>query len=302
MESGPGFLSLVSPVLTLAGAPLLQSFVLKIKALFAGRKGPPVLQVYYDIIKCLRKGVVYSSSASWISRVAPSLIFAAIAISALFMPSTAWGSPLSFSGDIFVFIYLLALARFLTLVLALDCGSSFESMGASREAFFSSLAEPVLLLAMGALAKTNHQFSLTALFGGTGFGIVVGLLAGVSLFVVLLAENCRVPVDDPATHLELTMIHEVMILDQSGPELGWILYGAAVKFWLFCVLAAQALLPVHGFSAPAQTVMLLAMLFLVAAAVGVVESTLARLRLARVPQLLVGAGALAALALLFGNG
>lgn len=302
MENSPTALRLVSPLLALLLSPLLAGVVLRVKAIFAGRRGQPLMQVYFDVVKCLRKGAVYSQSSSWISRMAPAAIFSVVAGAVMLLPCTAWGAPISFSGDIFLFISLLALARFLTLVLALDCGSSFTGMGASREAFFSTLAEPVLFLGLAALAHTNHQISFAGLYGGSPFGIVVSLLAGVSLFIVLLSENCRVPMDDPATHLELTMIHEVMVLDQSGPEFGWISYGAAVKLWLFAALVAQTLLPLNALSPLAKSGALLASIFGVAIVVGIVESTMARLRLQRVPQLLVGAGALAFLALFFGKG
>jgi formate hydrogenlyase subunit 4 len=181
---------------------------------------------------------------------------------------------------------------------AMDTGSSFEGLGASREVTIASFAEPTMFLCFMALVLAAGDLSLSGILGAPlaaawpRAGASLSLV-GVSLFVLLLAENSRVPVDDPATHLELTMIHEVMVLDHSGPDLALILYGSALKLTLFGVLVVSVLVPRAGFSGPAALALLFAGLGVVAVAVGVVESVMARLRLVRVPQLLVGAAALA---------
>ena len=196
------------------------------------------------------------------------------------------------------FAGLLALGRFALVLAGMDTGSSFEGMGASREVTIASFAEPTLFLCFIALVLATGDLSLSGMLGTPLAAAWPGsggdpLSVGASLFALLLAENCRVPVDDPATHLELTMIHEVIVLDHSGPDLALILYGSALKLALFSVLVVSVLVSRAGLSGPPAVAALFAGLGVVAVLVGVVESTMARLRLTRVPQLLVGAGALA---------
>jgi formate hydrogenlyase subunit 4 len=287
--------------LLLVVPPLLPGVVARVKALAAGRVGPPLVQPYLDLRRLVRKGAVYGNGTSWVFRAGPVVSLATALAAGLLLPLGARVAPLSFAGDVVAFAALLGLGRFATVAAALDTGSSFEGMGASREATFGALAEPVLLLVLTLLCVAA---------GGTGFGEVlepvgasaaalghpVLVVAAAALFVVLLAENSRIPVDDPNTHLELTMIHEVMVLDHSGPDLAFIEYGAAVKLFLFSALLAHLVLPFpRGVLLGSLT--LLCGSLAAAVAVGVVESTMARLRLRRVPQLLVSAGALAALGL-----
>jgi formate hydrogenlyase subunit 4 len=219
----------------------------------------------------------------------------------LLLPLGARAAPLSFTGDVVAFAALLGLGRFATVAAALDTGSSFEGMGASREATFGALAEPVLLLVLALLCVAAGRTGFGEVLeqvgaGAAALGHPVLIVAAAALFVVLLAENARIPVDDPTTHLELTMIHEVMVLDHSGPDLAFVEYGAAVKLFLFAALLAHLVLPFPS-GGPLGALVLLAGALAAAVAVGVVESTMARLRLRRVPQLLVSAGALAALGL-----
>jgi formate hydrogenlyase subunit 4 len=194
--------------------------------------------------------------------------------------------------------------RFFTVLAALDTGSSFEGMGASREVFFSALAEPALLVALATLARQAGSLSLSTIFsqvsGGHWLqaGPVMALVL-IALMVVLLAENSRIPVDDPNTHLELTMIHEVMVLDHGGPDFAIIIYGAALKLWVLSALIVSMVVPDTG-TPWLNLVLSVGGMFLVAVVVGMVESAMARLRLLIVPQLLVGAGALAAMAFLLG--
>ena len=277
--------------------PLMPGIITKTKAAFGGRKGPPVLQPYYDLVKLMGKGAVYSRTTTRMFRLGPTLSLAAVVLAGLLVPLVR-ASALAFPGDAILFAYLLGLSRFATVAAALDAGSSFEGMGASREVAFPSFAEPSLMLAVAALARATGGFSLSGMFGGaiaSSFGAGLVLIVG-SLFFVLLAENSRIPVDDPATHLELTMIHEVMVLDHGGPDLAFILYGSSMKLLLWSSLLVRLLLPsVPGAEGWAVWSLGIAA---VAVAIGVVESSMARLRLIRVPQFLVAAICAAAFAVM----
>ena len=296
-------------VLALALAPLLPGVINRVKAKFAGRHGQPLLQTYYDIAKLLGKGEVLSHTATWVFRAAPAVSLACAAAALALLPLGGSPSPLAFSGDFLLAAYLLAAGRFATMLAALDTGSSFEGMGASREATFSALAEPVLFLAMAALTGLSldmgrgpdSAFSLSAQFCGQAAAAWLAgrtelLLLPPMFFALLLVENSRIPVDDPNTHLELTMVHEVMVLDHSGPDLAMIVYGGALKLWFFAALIAGLLTP--PLPPLAQAALHTALVFSLAVAVGVVESVMARLRMERVPWLLGGAGVLAALVLI----
>ncbi len=292
----------LSVVLPLALAPLAVGVVNRVKALFGGRRGKPLAQSYLDILKCLGKGATISRTTTWLFRAGPAANLAATLGALLFVPLGNLPAAISFPGDIFVFAYLLAMGRFFTIMAALDTGSSFEGMGASREAVFSCLAEPMLFLALLALARYADNLSLSGMLAAVSSGSWVSgapvlALVTVSLFLLLLSENCRVPFDDPNTHLELTMIHEVMVLDHGGPDLGFIQYAQTLKLWIFSAVTASLLLPAASGSAAVDALWGLAGLFAAAVAVGVTESIMARLRLTRVPPLLAAAGAFAALAL-----
>lgn len=283
--------------------PLLLGVIVKTKAAFAGRVGAPFLQPYYDIGRLLRKGSVFSDTTTWVFRAGPVVTLAATAVAALLVPLGNHPAPVSFAGDMILFAYLFGLARFFTAAAALDTGSSFEGMGAAREVTFSCLAEPTLFFALITLARMSGSLSLTPML--THATVADWLTAGASLlllvgalFLVLLVENCRIPFDDPTTHLELTMIHEVMVLDHSGPAFGLILYGAALKLFVLGALFMNVALPVRTGNALADWGIFVASMLVLAVAVGVVESVMARLRLIRIPQLLVAATILSAFAML----
>lgn len=268
-------------------APLLPGIINKVKAWVAGRRGPPVLQLYYDLAKLWRKGVVVSTLASPGFIAGPAVAWVALMGAALLTPLGPVGSALSFRGDVLLLIYLLGLARFGMAWAAMETGSAFEGMGAAREVSYAVLAEAAIITAVLALSvQTKSVCLVTMLSPAPGAGAVL-LAAG--LFVVLLAENCRVPFDDPNTHLELTMIHEVMVLDHSGPLLAVILHGASVKLLLFAMLLVQAVLPMGALSASAAAGVLSAGVLGVTVGVGLVESLLARLAFRRVPLLLTAA-------------
>jgi formate hydrogenlyase subunit 4 len=291
---------ILQPVLAFVLAPLLLGIINRVKAIFAGRRGQPLLQAYYDLWKLLRKGAVYSRSTSWIFRAAPIIGLAAVSVSTLIVPLGHLSAPLAFEGDLILLAYVLALMRFFIVVGALDTASAFEGMGASREVTFSAFAEPALLLALAAVARQTGSFSLSTMFAGISAATwnqhsATLLFAGAAMAIVLLAENARIPVDDPNTHLELTMIHEVMVLDNSGPDFAFILYAAALKLWVLSSLLVGILLPL----ANANVGLEIAALFAVAVVIGVIESTMARLRLVHVPLLLMAATAFSVLALVF---
>jgi formate hydrogenlyase subunit 4 len=290
--------TLIHLPLALLLSPLLLGIINRVKARFAGRQGKPLLQTYFDLAKLMGKGAVISHTASWVFVAGPAVSLAAIVCALLMLPAGGALAPVRFAGDFMLMAYLLGLSRLALVLAALDTGSSFEGMGASREACFSALAEPVLFLCFLCLVSRSDGLSLSAMLTGpTGQVAPEALFVPAILFVLLLTENARIPVDDPNTHLELTMIHEVMVLDHSGPDLGLIVYGAALKLWLFSALVVGCLVPVRGLPPLAAWAVWLGAMGLVAVVVGLVESAMARLRLSRVPRLLGGAGALAALSL-----
>jgi formate hydrogenlyase subunit 4 len=283
--------------------PLLLGVIQKTKAVFAGRSGAPIHQPYVDVYKLLRKGAVYSRTTSWIFRAGPLVGLATALVAGLLVPLYAAPAPLAFEGDVVAFAYLLGLGRFFTMAAALDTGSSFEGMGVSREAAFSTLAEPALFLALAIVCIPAGSASFTQAFHALPWRTWLTshpehVAAAVGLFAVLLTENARIPVDDPNTHLELTMIHEVMVLDHGGPDLAFVLYGSAVKLLVTCSLLVRLLVPFPIDGGVAGVGLFVGASTALAAGVGVVESILARLRLSRIPQFLVGASVLVAVGLL----
>lgn len=296
MEAG------LTTILPLLLAPLLLGVINRTKALVAGRTGQPLLQPYHDLLKLLRKGAVYSRTTTWIFRAGPIVGLAAVLVATTLVPLGGAAAALAFPGDLILFAYLLALMRFFIVLAALDTGSSFEGMGASREVTFSALAEPTLLLSMAALAHQTGSLSLSPMYAGinaaawTHAGPALAVLAG-ALLIIFLAENARIPIDDPTTHLELTMIHEVMVLDHAGPDLAFILYASALKLWVLGALLVGIVVPVRSGNVWIDGLAGVAGLVVLAVLTGLIESSMARWRLLRVPHLLVGAGALSALAL-----
>lgn len=283
--------------------PLLIGVINKTKAFMGGRTGAPFLQPYYELFRLFRKGSVFSRTTTWIFRFGPVVGVATSFLAALLIP---FGEdvhvPITFTGDLILFAYVLGLARFFTVAAALDTGSPFEGMGGAREATFSCLAEPVLFFGLLVLAKVTGTMSMAGMLGGSlteewQNGGAAMLLVLVSWCVVLLAENSRIPVDDPETHLELTMIHEVMVLDHSGPAFGMIQYGAALKLLVFGAMVVRLAVPLETGSSLANWGVFLAAMLVLAAGIGVIESIMARLRMVLIPQLLVAAGVLSAFGL-----
>ncbi|MFH1069359.1 MAG: NADH-quinone oxidoreductase subunit H [Candidatus Glassbacteria bacterium] len=294
---------IISLTLALVLCPLLIGVINRIKAFFAGRRGVPLLQLYYDLAKLLRKGAVYSLTSTWLLRAGPAVGLACVLAAAALAPLGGGGTLVGFEGDLILFAGLLALMRFFTVLAALDTGSSFEGMGASREVQFSALAEPALLLGLTVLATGTGSLSLNSIYSRLGAELwgkaaPALVLTALAFSVVFLTENARIPVDDPNTHLELTMIHEVMVLDHSGPDFAFIQFAAALKLWVLGSLIVGVLAPVHSGLLWLDCLAALGGMLVLAVSVGVVESSMARLRLINVPRLLLGAVVLTVLALI----
>jgi formate hydrogenlyase subunit 4 len=294
---------IANPLLALVLSPLLLGVINRTKAVFAGRTGQPLLQAYYDLWKLFHKGAVYSRTTTWLFRAGPVVSLAVMLTATLLVPLGPCSAIIPFTGDLVLFVYLLGLMRFMTVLAALDTGSSFEGMGSSREVTFSTFCEPALLLAFIAMVRLTGHSSLSQMLGTVTGGSWVDsgttlAMVAAAVFVVFLTENCRIPVDDPNTHLELTMIHEVMVLDHSGPDFGLILYAAAMKLWLLGAVLVGIVVPVHTGNFATDLLAAVGGMFALAILTGVIESTMARFRLLRIPQLLFGASAFSILALI----
>jgi formate hydrogenlyase subunit 4 len=281
-------------ILLLIMPPLLLGVINKTKAWFGGRVGPPLLQPYYDLIKLMQKGLVLSRTTTWVFWAGPVVTLATVVLAGLLVPIGRFGAPIAFTGDLILFAYLFGLARFFTTTAALDTGSSFEGMGAAREVTFACFSEPALFFAFLVLVKISGSLTLTGTLTGPagGFPATVAaplVLIAIGLFLVLLAETCRIPVDDPNTHLELTMIHEVMVLDHSGPLLGVILYAAALKLFILGTVLLHVVAPFQTGVWWLDCLLFVLEMLGLAIVIGVVESVMARLRMRHVPYLLIAA-------------
>lgn len=293
--------TLAHVLIVLAMPILMIGLVNRTKSLWAGRKGPRLLQSCWDLLRLLRKRPVVSAVATPLFRAGAWVVLAASLLAAMIAPIVGNTAPLQFSHDFIVFAYTLGLARLFLMLSAMDVGSSFEGMGAAREASFTAFAEPALFLLIGTASVATGQTSFAGLIGAWHHSALFPWLAAPAvavLFVLLQAEASRVPVDDPLTHLELTMVHEVMILDHSGPELAAMQYASAIKMTTYAGLIAALLNPFDPQRDALAAV--LASLFAmagVAVAVGCVESLVARLRMRLVPHYLVLASVMAAASL-----
>lgn len=296
--------SIIHVILALILSPLLFGIINRTKAKFAGRKGQTLFQPYYDLVKLIKKGSVYSTTATWVFRLGPVAGLSAIMISIMIIPSGGIGGIISFAGDFILMAYILGLARFVTVIAAMDTGSAFEGMGASREVQFAIIAEVVLLLGLAVLAIGTREISLSGIYAGLWNNAVsplgpVAFLVAFAFLIVLLTENARIPVDDPNTHLELTMIHEVMVLDHGGIDLAFIQYGASLKLWLFSALLVGIAMPLRTGGPFTDMTINIAGIFAAAILVGIIESGMARLRLLHVPQMLIVALSVTLAALLW---
>jgi formate hydrogenlyase subunit 4 len=262
----------------------------RVKSFWAGRRGPRLNQMWFDLVRLLRKTPVYSVVTSWIFPVAPLVILATTFTASLLSPVVPGFAPLGFPGDFVAFAYILGLGKIFLMLGALDTGSAFEGMGASREATYSALAEPVFLLALGTLSWASGSQSFQNLVvpdGSWPIDTTLRIAMAGALLVVLLIESSRVPADDPNTHLELTMVHEVMILDHSGPELAIVQYASAMKMTMLAGIIASLLNPFSAGAGPLSALLSamvsVGLLVLIAIVVGLIESLIARLRFRALP-------------------
>src|SRR5664279_5322791 len=234
---------MISFILIILTSLFFAGIIIRIKSIASGRKGPGIFQPVKDVIRLFRKGSVYSKTTSFIFQIAPSIYFASVIMAILVIPFGQYKVIISFDGDFVFFAYVLALGKFFCIISALDTGSSFEGMGASREALYSMFAEPAFFILMGSFALLTGHTSFYEIFSTLNFGsyisFMLGTLATYVFVMIAMIENSRMPIDDPKTHLELTMVHEVMILDNSGFDLGLILYATNLKFAMYGALIAN---------------------------------------------------------------
>ncbi len=287
-------------VLTLVIAPLIPGIATRTRSFLTGRRGSPVWQLYADLWKLSRRGIVYARVTTAPFRLVPVVALAGVVAAAVLVPLDGRSSVFAFSGDVVAFVYTLALARFVLVLGAFDAGSSFEGMGASREVTVAALVEFAVFLSLAALSVVTRELSLSGMTGApladrwSSAAPALSMVAA-GLFILILAECSRSPVDDPTTHLELTMIHEVMVLDHSGPDLGVILYANALKLSVLSALLARIVWPVATFAPEVRLAALAAGLMLIGVLIGVVEASMARLKMTKVPLYIAGGAALSAL-------
>jgi len=287
-------------LLAIISAIFFPGIILRVKSIAGGRKGPGILQPWKNIFLLFRKSSVFSITTSFIFRLAPAVYLATICCALILLPFPGMPSLLGFKGDFILFAYLLALGKFLFILGALDTGSSFEGMGANREALYSMLTEPAFFILFATLALLSGHLSMQEIFSHIQFAGEFSLITiAIAVYLILqiaMIENSRMPVDDPKTHLELTMIHEVMILDYSGFDLALIQTGTNLKFVLYGGLIANLILPVNGGWHTANVLLFFLVQAVFAAAIGLMESFRARKKMAKNPQFIVTLSSIALIA------
>ena len=281
---------MLSIILILFSGIFFTGIIMRTKSIASGRKGPGIMQPVKDVIRLFRKGSVYSETTSIIFRIAPVIYFSSVLMACLVIPFGPYKGIVSFDGDFIFFAYILALGKFFSIISAMDTGSSFEGMGASREALFSMFAEPAFFILIGSFALLTGNTSFYDIFStlhlGSSITYTLGGLAAFVLVMIAMIENSRMPVDDPKTHLELTMIHEVMILDNSGFDLGLILTAGYLKFAMYGAIIAGFLYWLNYHCIWALPLFLLIQV-LFAVTVGLIESFMARFRMSHNPQFIL---------------
>jgi formate hydrogenlyase subunit 4 len=272
---------MISFILIIITSLFFGGIIIRTKSIVSGRKGPGIFQPVKDVLRLFKKGAVYSKTTSFIFQVAPSIYFASVLMAIMVVPLGEYRGIISFEGDFVFFAYVLGVGKFFSIISALDTGSSFEGMGASREALFSMFAEPAFFILMGSLALLTGHTSFQQIFASLHFGssisYVLGVLATFVLVMIAMVENSRMPFDDPKTHLELTMVHEVMILDNSGFDLGLILHATNLKFAMYGALIANLFM--GTFPLYLTIPIFFGMQMLVAITIGLLESFTARFRM-----------------------
>ncbi len=290
--------SIILWLIAILVAPFFSGVILKIKAFFGGKKGPPLLINYYTLIKLFKKGSVYSNSTTMVFKLGPIVSLCTSITVLMFLPIAGHNPIFSFNGDIIFVLYIMGLGRFFTIAAAMDTASPFEGMGAAREAYFPIICEATMFMVLIFFYKLTGDLQLSAYFtqGNTmGLWSLAGaplLFIVIAFFVILLTENSRVPVDDPATHLELTMIHEVMVLDHSGPDFGLIELGSFCKLFFYSTIISRLILPFDVTNSGLGFVVFIAGLFIVYIVIGITESVIARFRMDKVPQFVLTSFAL----------
>ncbi|WP_299977301.1 NADH-quinone oxidoreductase subunit H [Desulfobacula sp.] len=291
--------SIILWCLAILTAPFFAAVIIKVKAFFGGRTGSPLLINYYTLIKLFKKGSVYSTSTTAVFKLGPIISFACAITVLMFLPIAGHNSIFSFNGDVIFILYLMGLGRFFTIAAAMDTASPFEGMGAAREAYFPIICEAAMFMILIFFYRLTGQLQLSAYFSGDNtialwnLGGAPLLFIVISFFIILLTENSRVPVDDPATHLELTMIHEVMVLDHSGPDFGLIELGSFCKLFFYSALVSRLILPFDFKISAIGFLIFIIGLIIVYVAIGVTESVIARYRMDKVPQFVLTSFALA---------
>ncbi|MFA6570288.1 MAG: NADH-quinone oxidoreductase subunit H [Bacteroidota bacterium] len=294
-------MEVLSIFLILLTALLIPGITGMTKAKIAGRKMPSVFQPIKDIIRLFKKGAIYSTSTSFIYKVAPLVYLSSVSVSILFLSVGSKISLISFHGDFLLFAYLLAIGKFFMIISAMDTGSSFEGMGANREALYSMLVEPAFFIIIASLALFTDYTSLNELFSNmhisSNFSYVIGIAASYVLLNTAMTENSRMPVDDPKTHLELTMIHEVMILDNSGFDLAIIHISSWLKFSIYGTLISKFII-VTTLPFYIQAVYFIIIQMILAIVIGFLESFRARNKMEKNPQWIIMLSAIAIVAFL----
>lgn len=264
---------------------LMMGIIKKTKTFWAGKKGPSVFQPLYDFVRLMKKDFVISKTTSVVFRIAPIITFSTVLFAGLFVPLASGSALINIPAGLIVFAYTLALGKFASLISAMDTGSSFEGMGASREACFSTIVEPAFFIVIASIMALTGNYTFGALSNiissAGSYGVLIIIFSIVVLFIMMLTEASRVPVDDPATHLELTMIHEVMILDNSGSDLALFSWANSIKLLLLSSLIANMIIPstVEGWLA---VLLYLLIMFIISIIIGTVESGMARIRMSHV--------------------
>ncbi len=280
---------MLSVLLIILVAVFFTGVVIRTKSIASGRKGPGLLQPVKDVIRLFKKGVVYSETSSFVFKIAPTIYFASVFVAMLVVPFGQSKGLISFNGDFIFFAYVLALGKFFSIIGAMDTGSSFEGMGASREALYSMFAEPAFFILMGSLALltgfTSFHEIFIAFHLGSSISYALAVLGAFVFLLIAMIENSRMPIDDPKTHLELTMVHEVMILDNSGFDLGLILSAGFLKFAIYGTIIFNLF---SGTIAYEYAIPLFfALQFVLAVIVGLIESFMARFRMSHNAQFIV---------------
>jgi formate hydrogenlyase subunit 4 len=280
---------MLSIILILFSSIFFTGIILRTKSITSGRKGPGLMQPVKDVIRLFRKGAVYSETTSIIFRIAPVIYFSSVLMACMVIPFGRYKGIVSFDGDFIFFAYILALGKFFSIISAMDTGSSFEGMGASREALYSMFAEPAFFILLGSFALLTGNTSFYNIFStlhlGSSITYTLGGLAAFVLLMIAMIENSRMPVDDPKTHLELTMIHEVMVLDNSGFDLGLILTAGYLKFAMYGAIIADFFIGSLSLSLALPLFLTIQVLF--AVVIGMIESFMARFRMSHNPQFIL---------------